>query len=102
MGPHGEWLYVDLGYPEFRVGLEYDGERHHTGPEARAHDARRRRWLAQEMGWEIIPVTKDFLYRPAPYLEALLTGLLQRGWEPDHATMEQIAARLALLIRRNR
>ncbi|TDC74189.1 hypothetical protein [Actinomadura sp. 7K507] len=100
MGPHGQWLYVDLGYPEFRVGLEYDGERHHTGTGARAHDARRRRWLDKETGWEIIPVTKHFLYRPAPYMEALLTALLQRGWQPDDATMDHITARLALLRRR--
>lgn len=102
MGPRGQLLYVDLGYREFRVGLEYDGERHHTGADARAHDTRRRRWLAKEMGWEVIPVTKNFLSRPAPYLEALLTALLQRGWEPDESTMEHIGARLALLNRRPR
>lgn len=101
-GPNGICLYVDLGYPEFRVGLEYDGERHHTGPEARAHDARRRGWLAREMGWEIIPVTREFLYRPAPYLEALMTAMLHRGWEPDDATTEHVSARLALLRRRQR
>ncbi|TDD62121.1 hypothetical protein E1293_44325 [Actinomadura darangshiensis] len=100
MGPRGQWFYVDLGYREFRVGLEYDGERHHTGAEARAHDTHRRRWLAKEEGWDIIPVTKNFLTRPAPYLEALLTALLQRGWKPDNATMEHIAARLTLLRRR--
>ncbi|TYK43118.1 hypothetical protein [Actinomadura decatromicini] len=92
--------YVDLGYPEFRVGLEYDGERHHTGATARAHDARRRAWLTQEMGWEILPVTKDFRYKPAPYLEALLTALLQRGWTPNDSTMNRISARLAALDRR--
>ncbi|WP_433468862.1 hypothetical protein [Spirillospora sp. CA-128828] len=100
MGPRGQWLYVDLGYREFRVGLEYDGERHHTGPEARTHDARRRHWLTKEMGWDVIPVTKNFLSCPAPYLEALLTALLQRGWNPEDATMEYIAARLARLRRR--
>ncbi|MEV0665753.1 hypothetical protein ACIBI3_28770 [Actinomadura luteofluorescens] len=98
--PQGRWLYIDLGYREFRVGLEYDGERHHTGREARTHDARRRDWLAKEMGWDVIPVTKNFLTRPAPYLGALLTALLQRGWQPDNATMEHIAARLARLERR--
>ncbi|MEU8803131.1 hypothetical protein [Spirillospora sp. NPDC048819] len=102
MGPRGRWLFVDLGYSEFRVGLEYDGERHHADSADRAHDARRRDWLAKEMGWEIIPVTKHFLYRPAPYLEVLLTALLQRGWKPDDVTMDRIAARLASLRRRQR
>ncbi|MEV3924269.1 hypothetical protein [Actinomadura coerulea] len=96
----GGWFSIDLGYREFRVGLEYDGARHHTGREARAHDAHRRDWLAKEMGWEVIPVTKNFLTRPAPYLGALLTALLQRGWQPDNATMEHLAARLAHLERR--
>ncbi|MES9605846.1 hypothetical protein [Actinomadura sp. NPDC000929] len=98
----GNWFYIDLGYREFRVGLEYDGERHHTGREARSHDARRRGWLDKEMGWDVIPVTKNFLTRPAPYLGALLTALLQRGWQPDNATMDHIAARLARLERRPR
>ncbi|GAA1826447.1 hypothetical protein [Actinomadura chokoriensis] len=101
-GPRGQPLYIDLGYPEFRIGLEYDGERHHTGRRARTHDTTRRRWLAKEMRWEIIPVTKDFLPRPTPYLEALLTALLHRGWNPDNATMDRIAARLATLKRRPR
>jgi hypothetical protein len=100
LGPRGQWYYIDLGYEQYRVGLEYDGALHHTGREARAHDAHRRRWLAKERGWDIIPITKSFLVRPVPYLEALLTTLLQRGWKPDDATMERIAARLALLKRR--
>ncbi|NKZ07625.1 hypothetical protein [Actinomadura latina] len=95
MGPQGRRLYIDLGHPKFRVGLEYDGERHHTGLQARVHDTSRRRWLAKEMHWEVIPVTKDFRTRPTPYLEALLTALLHRGWNPDNATMDHIAARLS-------
>ncbi|NVI90247.1 hypothetical protein [Actinomadura sp. BRA 177] len=100
MGPRGHPFYIDLGYPEFRVGLEYDGERHHTGPQARARDTTRRRWLAKEMNWEVIPVTKDFLTHPAPYLEALLTALLHRGWNLDNKTMDKIAARLTTQNRR--
>lgn len=102
MGPAGQWAYIDLGYPEFRVGLEYEGERHHTGSQARAHDARRRAWLTRRMGWEVLPVTKDFLHEPVPYLEALLTALLHRGWKPDNATMDHVAARLTVLNRRPR
>ncbi|WP_192809943.1 type IV toxin-antitoxin system AbiEi family antitoxin [Actinomadura rudentiformis] len=93
-GPHGAWVYVDLGYEDLRVGLEYDGERHHSGTAARDHDERRRRWLRDEMGWEIIPVTRDLLDRPAAYLEALLTAMLNRGWSPSDETMDTIATRL--------
>ncbi|MEV4254086.1 hypothetical protein AB0J52_13085 [Spirillospora sp. NPDC049652] len=95
-GPHGERLSIDLGYEQWRVGLEYDGERHHTGRRARAHDDHRRRWLRSQ-GWQIIPVTKDVLARPAPYLEALLTALLDHGWNPDDDTMDRLATHLARL-----
>ncbi|RFU36419.1 hypothetical protein DZF91_38165 [Actinomadura logoneensis] len=95
-GPHGERLFIDLGYEQWRVGLEYDGERHHTGRPARAHDDRRRRWL-RDQGWKIIPVTRDVLVRPTPYLEALLTALLDRGWQPDDRTMDRLATHLARL-----
>ena len=98
-GPRGDSFYIDLGYEEFRVGVEYDGEPHHTGPRARARDEGRRRWLARQRGWEIIPVTRDLLSRPGPYLEALLTALLHRGWDPDDRTMDRIATRLARLHR---
>ena len=94
MGPNGVRVYVDLGYADLRVGLEYDGERHHSGAAARDHDERRRRWLRNEMRWEIIPVSRDVLSRPVPYLEALLTAMLTRGWTPGDATMETITARL--------
>ncbi|GGV42136.1 hypothetical protein GCM10010182_78500 [Actinomadura cremea] len=99
MGPHDRLLYVDLGYEQFRVGLEYDGERHHTGSQARDRDRRRRKWLAEEQKWELIPVTRDFLSRPAPYLEALLTALLHRGWTPDDTTLDRIGRRLRTLTR---
>ncbi|MFC5747799.1 hypothetical protein [Actinomadura rugatobispora] len=99
MGPRGDPFYIDLGYEEFRVGMEYDGEPHHIGPRARARDEGRRRWLARQKGWEIIPVTRDFLPRPGPYLEALLTALLHRGWNPNDKTMDRIADRLARLHR---
>ncbi|MFI0445788.1 type IV toxin-antitoxin system AbiEi family antitoxin [Actinomadura sp. 6N118] len=100
MGPHGAWVYVDLGYEDLRVGLEYDGERHHSGAAAaRDHDERRRHWLRDEMGWEIIPVSRDFLGRPAAYLEALLTAMLKRSWSPSGETMDTIATRLFRLSR---
>ncbi|MEV5573719.1 hypothetical protein AB0L06_27070 [Spirillospora sp. NPDC052269] len=95
-GPHGERLYIDLGYEQWRVGIEYDGERHHTGRHARAHDDHRRRWL-RSRGWQIIPVTKDVVPRPGPYLEALLTALLDHGWQPDDNTMDRLATHLARL-----
>lgn len=51
---------IDMGYEEFKVGIEYDGEQHWTDPKRRAADVERRIMLA-ERGWSIIHVTSDML-----------------------------------------
>ncbi len=57
---------IDMGYQEFKVGIEYDGAQHWTDPKRRAHDIERRIELA-EQGWVIIHVTSDML-RNRPWL----------------------------------
>lgn len=51
---------IDLCWPELRLAVEYDGEQHVDDPAQVARDAIRLRAL-QDMGWEIIHVTKDDL-----------------------------------------
>jgi very-short-patch-repair endonuclease len=41
--PEGDWAYLDLAYPDVKIGIEYDGEAWHK--EQRAKDERRRRRL---------------------------------------------------------
>jgi hypothetical protein len=48
---------LDLAYPRARIAIEYDGEEHHSRPEDRARDERRRAWLRAH-GWRIIVLTK--------------------------------------------
>jgi very-short-patch-repair endonuclease len=84
---------LDLGYEQYRVGVEYDGEEHHTGPASRLHDARRRALISQQ-GWKILIVDKTILTDPVPYLDALLTDLMSRGWDPGEAVLADIAGRL--------
>ena len=57
---------IDMGYEEFKVGIEYDGEQHWTDPKRRADDVERRIELA-EHGWVIIHVTSD-MFRDRPWL----------------------------------
>ncbi|GAA2111512.1 type IV toxin-antitoxin system AbiEi family antitoxin domain-containing protein [Actinomadura alba] len=98
MGRHGNPLFVDLGYEDYRVGVEYDGEPYHSTPAARAHDEDRRRWLEARHGWVIIPITSvDVLVRPRPFLTALVTALLDRGWRPDDEQMIEIGTNLSRL-----
>jgi hypothetical protein len=63
--PHpGGWSYwIDLGVPELRFGIEYDGEEwHRRTEEQRARDDRRRKWLREERDWMIRVVTKDNIH----------------------------------------
>lgn len=46
---------LDLAYPHARIAVEYDGQEHHTGPEARARDEARRTWLRAH-GWTVIVI----------------------------------------------
>jgi hypothetical protein len=50
-GPDG-LCYLDLAVEGLRYAAEYDGARWH-GPEQRAHDGRRRDWLAMNGDWMI-------------------------------------------------
>ncbi|ROO90739.1 hypothetical protein EDD29_8477 [Actinocorallia herbida] len=56
---------LDLGHPEYRSALEYDGEAFHTGRANRTRDALRHAVLA-EAGWRVLPVTAEFRTAPAP------------------------------------
>lgn len=47
---------IDMGYPQWMVGVEYDGEQHFTNPEAYRNDIIRLEFLA-ERGWTIVRVS---------------------------------------------
>ncbi|MCW2631143.1 MAG: hypothetical protein JWR88_105 [Pseudonocardia sp.] len=57
----GGWAWLDLAYPQARLGVEYDG-RYHLDPGQFSRDLRRRDRLA-ELGWRVIPVTSVDVYR---------------------------------------
>lgn len=96
----GRRFYLDMGYEEFLVAVEYDGEEFHTRQEDRAHDDARRTWLRTVAGWEIIVVTReDVLFNPVPFLSALTTALMERGWTPTPEQLDQLEIRLAALRR---
>jgi hypothetical protein len=102
-GPLRPSLFIDLGYVDYRVGVEYDGERHHVARRDREHDESRRRWLRKELGWELIVVTKgDVLATPYSFLAGLMTALFDRGWSPDDEELIEICTRLDRLKRRRR
>lgn len=51
---------IDMGYPEWKVGVEYDGAQHWTDPDVRNRDIERLAKL-EALGWRIIRVNADML-----------------------------------------
>lgn len=49
------FAYLDMGWPEFKVAVEYDGEQHRTNRQQYGWDIRRREML-ERLGWIVIRV----------------------------------------------
>lgn len=85
--------YLDMGYEEFLVASEYDGEEFHTERRDLQHDER---WRAKMCagGWLISVARKGDIFRDHPLLVATVAEhLLERGWEPDNPLLlESISA----------
>lgn len=70
---------IDMGYPEYLVGVEYDGEQHWTDPQQGADDIERLEFLAA-MGWLIIRVSaRQLRYYPGEVVERVRRALTDRG-----------------------
>lgn len=72
---------IDMGYEEFKVGVEYDGVQHWTDPRQHRHDIDRLAELL-ERGWLIVRVSADMLrYRPDVIVSRTCAALRQAGAE---------------------
>ncbi|OYN82839.1 type IV toxin-antitoxin system AbiEi family antitoxin [Mycolicibacterium sphagni] len=56
--PHGRWYYLDMGWPDILVAVEYDGEHHRTSRTAYAIDVERQDYLIS-IGWIVVRVLAD-------------------------------------------
>lgn len=68
---------LDMGWEDYVVGAEYDGDQHRTDRGQYAKDVRVKRKLAT-LGWKVTYVIKED--RPD---EVVKSALLSRGWRPD-------------------
>jgi hypothetical protein len=68
--------YLDLGWPEVKVAVEYDGEHHRTDRHQYVKDIRRRERLEQ-MGWIIITVVAED--RPSDIIRRVRQALARRS-----------------------
>lgn len=70
---------LDMGWEEFKVAAEYDGDQHRTDRQQYVWDQRRSRLMAS-MGWEIVRVIKED--SPSEVISRIRDALWARGWRP--------------------
>lgn len=88
------FAYLDLGWEEFKVGVEYDGQEHHTSPADQRHDADRREQLRRQ-GWRVIAVRRDVVSgQVADLLHNVANTLIERGWRPGTQRTTRILSRI--------
>lgn len=76
---NGDWRWrFDLSYPQFKILIEYDGEQHLEEGRRRLDEARRE--AIEALGWIVIVVSKNELYRdPAGVIDQVRAALRERG-----------------------
>jgi hypothetical protein len=75
---------VDLGWEQWKVGVEYDGPQHWGDPDQHARDIDRLARLAAE-GWLIIRLSRDHLrYRSHVFLARGRDAVRAAGWPHWH------------------
>ncbi|QEN16990.1 endonuclease domain-containing protein [Mycolicibacterium sp. ELW1] len=70
---------LDMGWPEYRVGVDFDGAHHWTDPKQRSKDIERYARLP-ELGWIDVRVTSSMLHNnPEVFLDRVGQALMARG-----------------------
>ncbi len=69
--------YLDMGWPEHRVAVEYDGAQHWTSAQQRRRDIERLAAL-EALGWIVIRVSSDMLRTPAAVVARVRAALSRR------------------------
>jgi very-short-patch-repair endonuclease len=70
---------IDMGWPEWKVGAEFDGEQHWTDPERHAEDIERLEFLAAK-GWLIVRVSaRQLRYQREVVVRRVCNALAHRG-----------------------
>jgi hypothetical protein len=79
---------LDMGWPEFGVAVEYDGDHHRSDRRQYVKDHWRLRRLA-ELRWIVIRVIAED--KPEDVVERVRRALLARGWRPGRADIVPLA-----------
>ncbi len=74
------WRRIDMGWPQWRVGVEYDGRQHWNDPRQHGGDIERLE-LFEELGWRIVRVVAAHLRHPQDIVDRALRALRAAGWD---------------------
>lgn len=80
---------IDMGWPEWKVGVEYDGEQHFSGSAAYEADIDRLEFLA-DMGWLIVRVSSAHMAFPRGIVRRAESAIVSRGGPPRLQKMTRI------------
>lgn len=71
---------IDMGWPEWNVGVQYDGPQHWTNPDRHARDIDQQAEL-QALDWRIIRLSRNLLwYRRSVFLARVRDAMRAAGW----------------------
>lgn len=70
------FAFLDMGWPDLKVAVEYDGEQHRTDPRQYKWDSRRREIL-ERLGWIVVHVLAGD--RPADIVRRVRAALARRA-----------------------
>jgi very-short-patch-repair endonuclease len=72
---------IDMGWPEWKVGVEYDGAQHWNDAAAYEADIDRLDFLAGR-GWLIVRTSARHMHAPSEVVRRASRALQSRGWSP--------------------
>lgn len=92
MDHRGNLAVLDMGWEEFKVAAEYDGDQHRTDRRRYVWDQRRSRMVAG-LGWDAVRVIKED--RPQEVVARVEEALRARGWRGEIALTQARTRRLS-------
>ncbi|MGH8877730.1 MAG: hypothetical protein ACRD0P_10370, partial [Stackebrandtia sp.] len=90
----GNTFHLDLGFREFKVGIECHGRRYHATSDDMTIDEQRRQQI-EAVGWSVFTVYgSDVLVFTDDMLAELVWLLRYRGWRPSPDRLARVEKRI--------
>ncbi len=83
----------DLGWEDFKVAAEYDGDYHRSDRRRFVKDIDKL-GIADDQGWIVIRVVSE--HRPGEVVSRVYRALARRGWRPDRRQRAALSRFLTL------